>query len=75
MMYDKFGFSQIMLRDLYPSEITESLKKAGYDGIFMLPQIVAFYPNQIKSVNNRGTWSTTSDNIYESLNKELERYI
>lgn len=38
-------------------------------------QVVAFYPNQIKSVNNKGSWSKTSDNIYETLNKLLERYL
>lgn len=31
---------------------------------------VPFNPNQIKSINNKGTWSKTSDNIYESLNEE-----
>ena len=30
-----------------------------------IDEIVVFEPNQIKSVDNRGTWSAASDNIYE----------
>lgn len=53
------------------------LKSAGYDGIFILKteydkkyaggindQYIAFNSNQIKSVNNDGTWNTNDDNIY-----------
>lgn len=35
---------------------------------------IVFSPNQIKSIDNKGTWST-SNNIYEALNRELERYL
>ena len=59
----------------------------GYDGLIIHSKKDSYYkrtdvydycvfsPNQIKSIDNKGTWSTTSDNIYESLNKELERYL
>ena len=49
-------------------DITEVLKKMGYDGICLKENNiwVAFYPNQIKSVNNNGNWSFTSDNINEA---------
>lgn len=54
------------------SEITETLKSMGYDGVIfgynMNPsrgiEYVAFEPNQIKSVDNRGAYSKTSPNIY-----------
>ena len=50
-----------------------------YDGVIYdldtEPKYVVFNPNQIKAIDNKGTWSTSSDNIYESLNKELERYL
>lgn len=36
--------------------------------------IIPFNPNQIKSVDNKGTWSKNSDNIYEALNKLLYEY-
>ena len=50
----------------------EDLKKEGYDGILSKDddgyiEVIAFYPNQIKSVNNNGNWSTTSNNINESV--------
>ena len=39
------------------------LKAAGYDGIIANMGTVVFDPTQIKSVNNRGTFDTTSPNI------------
>src|ERR1039457_611342 len=45
----------------------------GYDGVMQYSngwkypgQIIAFYPNQIKSVTNRGNYSLTDDSIMES---------
>ena len=35
---------------------------------------IVFNPNQIKSINNKGTWSDLN-NIYETLNKEIVKYI
>lgn len=50
-----------------------------YDGVIYdldtEPKYVVFNPNQIKAIDNKGTWSTSSSNIYESLNRELERYL
>ena len=46
-----------------------------YDGIIDGHVFIVVRPNQIKSINNKGTWSKNSDNIYESLNRELERYL
>lgn len=42
---------------------------SGYDGVICGPEgnreIVVFSPEQIKSVNNSGTWNTQTTNIYE----------
>lgn len=52
----------------FPS--VEELKKQGFDGIidratnYPSQDVVAFSPNQIKSINNRGTYSLDEDNIY-----------
>lgn len=64
----------------------ESIKayadKNGYDGVFDYEPttrgafdenykgFIAFNPNQIKSVYNRGTWSAASDNIYYQRNRD-----
>jgi hypothetical protein len=45
---------------------TDAIKKEGYDGIVAGDEFVVFEPNQIKSVNNKGSFSLESDNIYES---------
>lgn len=57
-------------------KLREKLIKEGYDGIIIkdtkfdvaegkpVSQIVAFFPEQIKSVYNRGTWSADNPNIY-----------
>lgn len=55
-------------------EITDKLIFKGYDGVILqyteddgsiFNEIVAFTPNQIKSINNSG-WNPNSNNIYES---------
>ena len=59
--------------------IRNKLIALGHDGVFQIEkgtraefsrwtQIIAFYPNQIKSANNNnGEFSTTNANIYEGL--------
>lgn len=42
----------------------EYLQNKGYDAISLGDSYVVFEPNQIKSVNNRGTFDTSNDNIY-----------
>lgn len=49
----------------YSHEITELIKKLGYDGIIIGSEYIAFYPHQIKSVDNIGTWNIDSNNINE----------
>lgn len=54
--------------------VREDLIKQGYDGIMLIEddgymEVVAFYPNQIKSVKNNGNWDSKLNNINESLQK------
>lgn len=46
---------------------TDAIKKEGYDGIIAGDEFVVFEPNQIKSVDNKGTFSIKSNNIYEKV--------
>ena len=45
-------------------EFSDMLEKDGYDGVSVGDEIVAFNPNQIKSVENKGTYSPDTGNIY-----------
>lgn len=44
--------------------VTEVIKDLGYDGIFYGSEIVVFNPNQIKSINNDGSWDIDDNDIY-----------
>ncbi len=50
----------------------------GYDGFIVKYgpkswEVVAWFPEQIKSVYNRGTWDTTNPNmLYQSLNERIK---
>lgn len=45
----------------------EYLQNQGYDAISLGDSYVVFNPNQIKSVDNRGSFSRTDDNIYYQM--------
>jgi len=45
-------------------EVTDVIKKLGYDGVWYGSEIVAFDPGQIKSIENDGSWDTTDNNIF-----------
>ncbi len=52
-------------------KIRKWLQDNGYDGVMLyedgeLTEIITFESNQIKSVNNAGTFSSASNNIYEA---------
>ena len=54
--------------------VTMRLKEAGYDGVIVNVSadekfMVAFAPEQAKSVYNRGTWSSTTPNIMEQASR------
>lgn len=60
-------------------KLREILMAKGYDGIVYDnwfesegDSYIAFYPNQIKSVYNQGTWSANSPNIYYQLKNEVD---
>jgi hypothetical protein len=45
-------------------EVTNVIKKLGYDGVIYGSEYIVFYPNQIKSINNDGSWDINDDNIF-----------
>lgn len=45
-------------------QVTEVIKKLGYDGVFYGSEIVIFNPNQVKSIENDGSWDINDNNIY-----------
>jgi len=45
--------------------------KQGYDGLIKGDVAVAFYPSQIKSIHNKGTFDETNPNILHSINPSL----
>lgn len=46
-------------------EVTNIMKKLGYDGVWYGSEVIPFNGNQIKSISNEGTWNTISTNIYK----------
>jgi hypothetical protein len=59
---------------------TNTLRSAGYDGVVVnvAPDeqfIVAFDPTQVKSPNNRGTWSRTTPNIMRQASRIDAEYM
>lgn len=73
IMVNSFLVDKISSRRLY-----DSLIKHGFDGVFHEPYnmeglhqfkkhpkaYIVLYPNQIKSINNDGSWDLNDDNIY-----------
>lgn len=65
------------------SKITNIVKNRGYDSLIfknsngkdgiVFDEYIVFEPNQIKSVNNNGNWSLTSDNINEVKEPNLNQ--
>ena len=45
-------------------EVTDAIIDLGYDGVIYGSENVAFYSNQIKAVNNDGSWDINDNNIY-----------
>lgn len=41
-----------------------NIRELGYDGIIHGEEFICFNSNQIKSINNDGTWDINDDNIY-----------
>ena len=66
------------------------IKPFDYDGVIILnvrddisdsedfgyiDEYIVWNPNQIKSIYNRGNWSFESNNVFESLNNIIEKYL
>lgn len=49
---------------------TDAIKKEGYDGIVAGDEFVIFEPNQVKSVDNKGSFSKNNNSIYESSDND-----
>lgn len=49
--------------------LAQVLQAHGYDGFIKSNgmEVIAIYPNQIKSIDNNGDWSVNKSNIYEDL--------
>jgi len=92
-VYDepKGGYGPEYVKEIYPDaghyvSRMDILKKLGYDGVILregnADTYIVFDNNQIKAINNRGTWSRDSDillesmgfqSIYESISKRLAK--
>ena len=65
-----------LLSNSNSEQYSNAIKKAGYDGIIVVSsssnnvknamELIAFEPNQIKSINNNGEWNPNSNNINEN---------
>lgn len=55
--------------------ISDTIKKKGYDGIVQSmsgDEVVVFNPNQIKAVNNKGSFNSNNPKINENINNKLK---
>ncbi|MCL2017991.1 MAG: hypothetical protein FWG80_04455 [Alphaproteobacteria bacterium] len=58
------GMVRAEMMDMNPQEFQDLVKSKGFDGIINYGHYVAFEPNQIKSVDNRGAFDPKNPNIY-----------
>lgn len=63
---------QILMRDISPSDILNLLLENKYDGVISGSEYVVHYSNQIKSVDNRGTYSSDTGNIYKQTQMQAK---
>jgi hypothetical protein len=63
---ERFGGRSVKVYSGFEGLLSDSVSDKGYDGIIhgTTHEIVAFYPNQIKSIHNDGTWDWGDNNIY-----------
>lgn len=45
-------------------KVTDEIIKLGFDGIIYGSEYITLYPNQIKSIENDGSWDIYDENIY-----------
>lgn len=49
---------------MYSKDVTDVIKKLGFDGVIWGSEYVVFDPKNIKSVDNDGSWDIDDPNIY-----------
>ncbi len=59
-----FSFSDYIRENGLSEKLSNIAKERGYDGIFAGDEYIAFEPNQIKSINNRGAFDNNNPDIY-----------
>ena len=63
-MLRNFSFTDYIRMNGLSDKFSEKVKQLGYDGVIAGDEYIAFEPNQIKSVDNRGTFDINNPNIY-----------
>ena len=59
-----FSFSDYIRTNRLSEKLSDIAKEKKYDGIFAGDEYIAFEPNQIKSINNRGSFDNNNPDIY-----------
>jgi hypothetical protein len=57
-------YHSITLKSDFSGVFSGAVRELGYDGIIHGEEFVCFKPNQIKSIENDGTWDIDNDNIF-----------
>ena len=57
-------YHSISIKPEFSGVFSGAVRELGYDGIIHGQEFVCFKPNQIKSINNDGTWDITDENIF-----------
>jgi len=58
------NYHSISILPAFSGVFSGAVRELGYDGIVHGQEIICFEPNQIKSVENDGTWDVNDENIY-----------
>jgi hypothetical protein len=58
------NYHSITIKASYSGVFSSAVRSIGYDGIIHGQEYVCFNPNQIKSIENDGTWDIDDDNIF-----------
>ena len=61
----EYPFHSIKVSDSFSGVFSGAVREKGFDGIIHGREYITFNSNQMKSVENDGTFSTTNNNIYK----------
>lgn len=59
-----YPFHSISIITAYSGVFSDNVKEKGFDGIIHGQEHIVFYPNQIKAVNNDGSYDMNDNDIY-----------